>query len=142
MDIWVGILVFIIIIAIMSLVAIYATRYKRVPPDKAMVVYGKKVDPKSRKGYMVLTGGGKFIWPVVNAVEFLPLDVRTLILSVTDIVTDVKTSGARVNIKSVAQIKIASDPVSLDTAAEQLLHKSDPAINEIATKTLEGHVRQ
>jgi flotillin len=125
----------------MAFILIYAARYKRVPPDKAMVVYGKKVERAGQKGYKVLSGGGKFIWPIVEAIEFLPLDVRTLVLSVTDIVTDVKTSGAKVNIKAVAQVKIASDPASLSTAAEQLLHKSDPAINEIAQKTLEGHVR-
>ncbi|WP_455391987.1 flotillin family protein [[Eubacterium] cellulosolvens] len=136
-----GMVVMTVVIIFMALVLIYAARYKRVPPDKAMVVYGKKVEKVGAKGYKVLTGGGKFIWPIVEAVEFLPLDVRTLVLSVTDIVTDVKTSGAKVNIKAVAQIKIASDPTSLATAAEQLLHKSDPAINEIAQKTLEGHVR-
>jgi flotillin len=137
----IGIAVVSIIIAVIAIIAVYAARYKRVPPDKAMVVYGRRVDKAGKKGYRVLTGGGKFIIPIIEGIEFLPLDVRTLVLSVTDIVTDVKTSGAKVNIKSVAQIKIASDPVSLDTAAEQLLHKSDPAINEIATKTLEGHVR-
>ena len=62
--------------------------------------------------------------PIVEGVAFLPLDVRTLTLSVTDIVTDVKTSGAKVNIKAVAQIKIGSSPILLHTAAEQLLHKS------------------
>jgi flotillin len=130
-----------VVIIIMAFILIYAARYKRVPPDKAMVIYGKKVERAGGKGYRVLSGGGKFIWPIVEAIEFLPLDVRTLVLSVTDIVTDVKTSGAKVNIKAVAQVKIASDPASLSTAAEQLLHKSDPAINEIAQKTLEGHVR-
>jgi flotillin len=131
------VLVFIIILGL----SIYAARYKRVPPDKAMVVFGRKVDSKSRKGYSVFSGGGKFIMPIVEGVAFLPLDVRTLTLSVTDIVTDVKTSGAKVNIKAVAQIKIGSSPILLHTAAEQLLHKSDPEINQIATKTLEGHVR-
>jgi flotillin len=104
-----------------------------------MVVFGKK--QKGDKGYLILKGGGKFILPIFQDYAFLPLDVRTLEIVVQDIVTDVKTSGAKVNIKAVTQIKIASDDASLDTAAEQLLHKSDHEINEIATKTLEGHVR-
>jgi flotillin len=112
MDIMTTLLValFFIIIAILAGIAVYASRYKRVPPDKAMVIYGRRVAKAGKKGYSVLTGGGKFIIPIIEGVDFLPLDVRTLILSVTDIVTDVKTSGAKVNI-------------------------------EIATKTLEGHVR-
>ncbi|MDG6225253.1 MAG: SPFH domain-containing protein [Candidatus Thermoplasmatota archaeon] len=119
---------------------IYASRYKRVPPDQAMVIYGSG-SKKGGKGYTVVSGGGKFIMPIFQGYDFLPLDVRTLEIAVTDIVTDVKTSGAKMNIKAVAQVKIASDEASLYTAAEQLLHKTDPEINEIAQKTLEGHVR-
>ena len=73
--------------------------------------------------------------------EWLKLDVRTLDLIVTDIVTDVKRSGARINIKAVAQVKISSDEATLNTAAENLLGKTDQEVNEIALKTLEGHVR-
>lgn len=119
---------------LIALVSLYASRYKKVPPDKAMVVYGKR-------GFTVITGGAKFIVPIIESYEFLPLDVRTLDINVQDIVTDVARSGAKVNIKSVAQIKISGDKKVLNTAAEHLLHKSDNEINEIAMKTLEGHVR-
>ena len=122
------------------LIGIYSARYQKVPPDKAMVVYGRGAK-KGARGYQVVSGGGKFILPVVQGFDFLPLDVRTLEITVTDIVTDVKTSGAKLNIKAVTQVKVASDEASLYTAAEQLLHKTDPEINEIAQKTLEGHVR-
>jgi len=132
--------ILIIAVLIFILIGIYASRYKKVPPDKAMVIYGKKAR-KGERGYSVVSGGGKFIWPVFQGYDFLPLDVRTLEIVVTDIVTDVKTSGAKLNIKAVTQYKIASDEASLYTAAEQLLHKADPEINEIAQKTLEGHVR-
>ncbi len=134
----IGVVIFLIVVAF--LVGIWLARYKIVPPDKAMVVYGKGTK-KGARGYNVLSGGGKFILPVVQGFDHLPLDVRTLELLVTDIVTDVKTSGAKINIKAVTQVKIASDEASLYTAAEQLLHKSDRDINEIAQKTLEGHVR-
>ncbi|MGA1820560.1 MAG: SPFH domain-containing protein [Thermoplasmatota archaeon] len=130
-----GLLALILIIAL-----IYMGRYKKVPPDNAMIVYGMRAK-KGARGYTVVSGGGKFILPVVQGYEFLPLDVRTLEILVRDIVTDVKTSGAKINIKAVTQVKIASDEASLYTAAEQLLHKKDEQINEIAQKTLEGHVR-
>ncbi len=132
---WEIILLAVIAVAvIIALVVLYASRYKKVPPDKAMVVYGKR-------GFTVITGGAKFIVPIIESYEYLPLDVRTLDINVTDIVTDVTRSGAKVNIKSVAQVKISGDKRVLNTAAEHLLHKTDAAINEIAMKTLEGHVR-
>jgi flotillin len=127
-------LIVIAVSVVVALVVLYASRYKKVPPDKAMVVYGKN-------GFTVITGGAKFIVPIIESYEFLPLDVRTLDINVTDIVTDVTRSGAKVNIKSVAQVKISGDKRVLNTAAEHLLHKTDAAINEIAMKTLEGHVR-
>jgi flotillin len=127
-------LIIIAVSVVVALVVLYASRYKKVPPDKAMVVYGKH-------GFQVITGGAKFIVPIIESYEFLPLDVRTLDINVTDIVTDVTRSGAKVNIKSVAQVKISGDKRVLNTAAEHLLHKTDAAINEIAMKTLEGHVR-
>jgi len=134
----IGVVVF-IGVAFLGL-AVYASRYKRVPPDKAMVVYGRRAK-EGRVGYSVITGGGKFIVPIVEAYEFLRLDVRTLDVVVTDIVTDVRQSGAKLNIKAVAQVRVSDDMEVLRTAASQLLHKTDPEINEIALKTLEGHVR-
>ncbi|MFQ6106929.1 MAG: flotillin family protein [Thermoplasmata archaeon] len=136
-TILIAILVF--LAGIFGPILLYARRYKKVPPDKAMVVYGKK--QVGKKGYQVISGGAKFIWPIVESYEFLPLDVRTLDVNVNDIVTDVARSGAKVNIKTVAQVKVSSDAATMDTAAEHLLHKTDSEINEIAMKTLEGHVR-
>jgi flotillin len=133
-------LVGVFVFAIMATFGIFAARYKKVPPDKAMVVYGKR-QKATKKGYRVISGGAKFIVPILESFEFLPLDVRTLDVVVADIVTDVKESGAKINIKCVTQVKISSDPRILDTAAEQLLHKTNAEINEIALKTLEGHVR-
>lgn len=130
-----GIVVIILIIGFFAMLgALAASRYKKVAPDQAMVVYG-------RKGYRVVTGGAKLIWPVFDSYEFLPLDVRTLDVKVNDIVTDVTTSGARVNVRAVAQIKISSKVEILSVAAEHLLHKTNAEINEIAHKTMEGHVR-
>lgn len=128
-------------IGIILLISVYVNRYKKVPPDQAMVVYGGKVGAGGKKHLRIISGGGVFVWPVIQGVAYLPLDVRTLEIVVTDIVTDVETSGAKINIKAVTQVKIASDAQLLQIAAEQLLNKTDPEINEIATKTLEGHVR-
>ncbi len=138
-DVTVAIAILVFVLAIFSIILLYARRYKKVPPDKAMVVYGRR--QVGKKGYQVISGGAKFIVPIVESYEFLPLNVRTLDVDVDEIVTDVTRSGARLNIKAVAQVKISSDPGTLDTAAEHLLHKTETEINEIAMKTLEGHVR-
>lgn len=138
-DVVVVVAILVLLVGVFAPVLLYARRYKKVPPDKAMVVYGRR--QVGKKGYQVITGGAKFIWPIVESYEFLPLGIRTLDVNVDEIVTDVLRSGAKVNIMAVAQVKVSSDPATLDTAAEHLLHKTDLEINEIAMKTLEGHVR-
>ena len=127
--------------AIFGIVLLYASRYKKVPPNMAMVVYGSRQKGAGGAGYRVISGGAKFIVPIVQSVAWIKLEVRTLDVVVNDIVTDVKRSGAKINIKAVAQVKISSDEATLNTAAENLLGKREEDINEIALKTLEGHVR-
>src|SRR5438093_1535751 len=59
----------------------------------------------------------------------------------------VKTRGFRivkgvpVKVDGVAQIKVKGDDISIATAAEQFLGKNTDEIRNIATQTLEGHLR-
>jgi flotillin len=134
------ILVSLMSFAMIAMFGIYAARYKKVPPNTAMVVFGKR-QVGTRKGYRVISGGAKFIVPIVESYAFLPLNVRTLNLDLKNVHIDVENNRSRINMKCVAQVKITSDPRILDLAAEQLLHKKDSEINEIAMKTIEGHLR-
>src|SRR2546427_5997668 len=137
----IGFVILAIVGVVFGTVLAYASRYKKVPPNMAMVVYGRRQKGLGGRGYQVKSGGAKFVVPIFESVEWLRLDVRTLDLVVTDIVTDVKRSGAKINIKAVAQVKISSDEATLNTAAENLLGKTEQQVDEIALKTLEGHVR-
>src|SRR3972149_10530719 len=98
-----GIVVIVLVAGIAIAVQIAASPYKKVPPNMAMVVYGKRQRAANGRGYKVISGGAKVIIPVLESVQWLRLDVRTLDLVVNDIVTDVERSGAKINIKAVAQ---------------------------------------
>lgn len=131
--------IFVFLIAIL----VYASRYKRVPPDRAMVVYGRERvrevrGQKKKVGFQIVKGGGKFIMPIIEGVEYLPLEIRTLDITVKSVVTQ---EGVMLDVEAVAQTKIASDIDSLYTAAEQLLHKTNEEIDYVLIKSLEGHVR-
>jgi flotillin len=135
----IGVLIIIIIVFQLALIGIYKMNYKRVPPNKAMVVFGKK-NPRTKMGYRILTGGGKFIVPVVQDVAYLPLDVRKIVIDLKKINIDVENSNKKVDVKITALIKISSQQHMLHTAAEQLLGKSDDEINSIAHDILEAHL--
>jgi len=128
-------IVIVAVILIVLIILVYSNRYRRVPPDAAMVVFGKGY---GELGFTIIKGGGKFIIPILEEVSFLPLDVRTLDVSVPSVVTK---EGVQLGVEAVAQVKISSDATLLKTAAEQLLHKSAEEINYVATRSLEGFIR-
>jgi flotillin len=128
-----------LVIVILVQIAIYASRYKKVPPNKAMVVYGRRM--MNGKGYVIVTGGGKFIMPIVEQYAFLPLDVRTLELDLDDVAVDTAGGPRKARVKATAMFKISSEPTALDAAAEHLLGKPDGEIDKIASTILEGALR-
>jgi flotillin len=132
--------VILLVLVMMSAFGIYAARYKKVPPNTAMVVFGRR-QMATRKGFRVISGGAKFIVPIVESYALLPLNVRTLNLDLKNVYIDVENQRSKINMKVMTQVKISSDPRILDTAAEHLLHKPDEEINMIASKTIEGHIR-
>ena len=140
-EIVIGMMVLTCAIFVMAVIIMYKLNYKRVPPNKAMVVFGRPIGPRGEKGYNILTGGGKFLMPIVEEVAYLPLDVRNLSFQLKNLKTNVQKKGSKINIDAAATIKIASDPVSLNTAAETLLDKKDDEINKIAYDIIEGHFR-
>src|SRR5437879_12300943 len=77
-------------LAILAVIGAYAARYKKVPPDAAMVVYGRGF---GGKGYVVFGGGGKFIYPIVKSYRFSPLGFGTLDVIWMEMVRCVERAG-------------------------------------------------
>jgi flotillin len=132
--------VLVMVVALGAPVMIYASRYKRVPPSMAMVVYGRR-QMGSARGYSVISGGAKFVRPVMEEIAWLRTGVRSVDIPLDDLITDVLRTGARLKALATAQVKVRTDPEGLLVAAENLLGKSEEEIAEIAVKTLEGHTR-
>ena len=94
--------------------------YVKVPPNKAAIFYGRKSKTGGGQiiGAKVVSGGGKFRIPLVEAVGWLDLSTMSMDLEVKEIPN---THGVPVSIKGVANVKIKSDDVSLAAAAEPFL---------------------
>ena len=127
------------VLSIVGSTLVYASRYKRVPPNMAMVVFGRR--QAGEKGFSVVTGGGRFVLPIVEEVAWLDLSITAIEMRVEDVVTDVTRSRVRINIAAVADGKISSDPESLRRAAENFLHTPREELLRIIRQTLEGHLR-
>jgi len=133
-----------LVIVIFVFLAIWAGRYTKVGPNQVLVVSGRKHsyrDPDGTiqsRGFRVVKGGGTFVIPVVEKVDLLSLELLTIDVQTPEVYT---SKGVPVRVDGVAQIKVKGDDISIATAAEQFLSKGVDEIKNIATQTLEGHLR-
>jgi flotillin len=133
-----------IVVVIFLFAAIWASRYTKVGPNQVIVVSGRKrkyVEPDGsvvQRGFRIVKGGGTFVIPVLEKVDVLSLELLTIDVQTPEVYT---SKGVPVKVDGVAQIKIKGDDISIATAAEQVLSKSIDDIKNVATQTLEGHLR-
>jgi flotillin len=125
-------------------IAIWASRYTKVGPNQVLVISGRKhriVDPDGAArdvGFRIVKGGGVFVWPVYEKVDILSLELLTIDVQTPEVYT---SKGVPVLVDGVSQIKVKGDDISIATASEQFLSKGTEEIKNIATQTLEGHLR-
>ena len=123
---------------------VWASRYTKVGPNEVLVVSGRKhryIDGEGQafeRGFRIVKGGGTFILPVIEMSNVLSLELLTIDVQTPEVYT---SKGVPVKVDGVAQIKVKGDDVSIATAAEQFLSKQVNEIKNIATQTLEGHLR-
>ena len=134
----------VMVVAVVIIFAIFASRYTKVGPNEVLIISGRKrrmVDPDGKShdvGFRIVKGGGVFVWPVFEKVDILSLELLTIDVQTPEVYT---SKGVPVKVDGVAQIKVKGDDISIATAAEQFLSKDTAAIMNIATQTLEGHLR-
>lgn len=142
-----GIVVFVIVgifVVFFMLIFAVARRYKKVGPNQVMIISGRKYKVRQPDGsvetigYRIRRGGGAFIVPLLEKVDFLSLEIITLDVTTPEVYTK---PGVPIIVDAVAQVKIRGDDTSIRTAAEQFLGKTTPEIKEVALQTVEGHLR-
>jgi flotillin len=134
----------IIVVVIILAIAIVLSRYTKVGPNEVLIVSGRKhryidADGVERvRGFRIVKGGGTFVYPIIEKVDILSLELITIDVQTPEVYT---SKGVPVKVDGVAQIKVKGDDISIATAAEQFLSKGKDEIKSIATQTLEGHLR-
>lgn len=133
-----------IVFVLFLFMIVWASRYTKVGPNQVLIISGRKhkmVDPDGNTreiGFRVVKGGGVFVYPVVEKVDILSLELLTIDVQTPEVYT---SKGVPVKVDGVAQTKVKGDDISISTAAEQFLSKSVDDIKNIAMQTLEGHLR-
>src|SRR5947207_35492 len=120
------------VVAIMLLFAMFARLFRKAGPHEALVVYGFR-------GTRIVQGRGTVIFPMIESFKLLSLELMSFdVAPQQDLYTN---QGVAVTVEAVAQIKVRSDPVSIQTAAEQFLTKDAEEREGLIRLVMEGHLR-
>jgi flotillin len=130
MSLW--IVIGLCVVAVMALFGMFARLFRKAGPHEALIVYGFR-------GTRTVIGRGTVIFPMVETFRLLSLELMSFdVAPQQDLYT---TQGVAVTVEAVAQIKVKSDPVSIQTAAEQFLTKTPDEREGLIRLVMEGHLR-
>jgi flotillin len=139
------ILIGIIIVLIVLLALLFSKQYRKVGPNEVLIISGGRkkslltADGTKRKvGYRYRLGGGTFVWPFLETVDILPIEVINLSIKTPEVLTH---GGITIMAEASAQVKISSDEDSIDRAAEQFLGSGKEGIRDVASTILDGKMR-
>ena len=128
---------FVVIVALMALavlmlISMLARLFRKAGPHQALIVYGFR-------GTRIIKGRGTVIFPMLETARELSLELMSFdVAPQQDLYT---RQGVAVTVEAVSQIKVKSDPESIQTAAEQFLTKTDDARQSLIRLVMEGHLR-
>jgi flotillin len=127
------VIVILIIVAVVLILNAYGRLYKRVGPNRALIIYGGAREPQ------VVKGGGKLVIPLIQRAEELSLELMSFdVAPQQDLYTN---QGVSVRVEAVTQLKVRSDRESILTAAEQFLSKTPQDRENLIRLVMEGHLR-
>src|SRR6185295_2119153 len=105
---------------------------RKAGPHEALVVYGFR-------GTRIVKGHGTVIFPLIESCRWLSLELMSFdVAPQQDLYT---RQGVAVTVEAVAQIKVKSDPESIQTASEQFLTKTPQEREGLIRLVMEGHLR-
>ncbi len=124
---------FIIMVAVVAFIAIFAAGYLKAPPDTAYIITGLG---KRR----ILIGKAGWRIPFLERVDKLSLRVMQVDVKTTEAVPT--NEFINVMVDGVANIKVSSDPECLKRASESLLGMRQAELIHLVTQVLEGNMRE
>ncbi len=134
------IVILVIVVAALIALMLISRNYIKVSPNQAAVISGRKrkLADGSIAGYRLVRGGATLVFPFLEKVEYLDLNVITVPLATSRAYT---VQGVPVSVKAVANVKIKGDDTSLRSAAERFLGMPQEQFHRLVFQTLEGHLR-
>src|SRR3989440_1176768 len=132
MDIFLGAVVLVAVAVLLVTMWIVGNLFRRVGPNRALIVYGWG-------GTHIVTGGGRVVWPLFQSFQELSLELMSF-----DVAPEQQlytSQGVAVAVEAVSEYKVNAVPLSIRTAAEQVLAKTPAEREALLRLVMEGHLR-
>ncbi len=137
----IGIIIIILVLASLLI----SKQYRKVGPNEVLIISGGRKQAisepdgtKRRVGYRTRLGGGTFVWPLLETVNILPIDVINLSIRTPEVLTN---GGILIMAEASAQVKVNSNDESIRLASEQFLGAGRDGIRDVSATILDGKMR-
>lgn len=134
LGIWVFVIIAFVILVFMTLVFL-ASRYKRCPSDKILVIYGKVGGDQSAE---CIHGGGTLVWPLIQDYAYMDLTPMTINIPLQNALS---LQNIRINVPSTFTVGVSTESGIMNNAAERLLNLPQTEIEEMAKEIIFGQLR-
>ncbi|MDB6038757.1 MAG: hypothetical protein JWM99_2598 [Verrucomicrobiales bacterium] len=121
-----------------------AARYIKVPPNAVAVFYGRKYKYNApdgtaqTRGFYILTGGGKILFPVVERYQLMSTAAFQVEISEHNI-PSAKNVG--IDVHCVATCRVSNVPEDIANAVTAFLDKDEVYLKTFLQEILKGHLR-
>ncbi len=113
----------------------FVKRYRRCPPNRILVIYGKAGGDRAAK---CLHGGAGFVLPVFQDYAYLSLEPMTIDI---ELASALSKKNIRVAVPSTFTVAISTEEEIMQNAAERLLGLREPEIAHQARDIILGQMR-
>jgi flotillin len=129
-----AVLTIILALVLSTVIALIVARYKRCPANQILVIYGRT----GRGAAKCLHGGAAFVWPVLQAYEWLDLEPFTVPI---DLDSALSQENIRVSVPTTVTAAISTEEGIMQNAAIRLLGQTRIDIQKQAQDIILGQMR-
>src|SRR5215471_8562782 len=134
-----GLIVIVVVAALVALVVVFLFAWRVAEPNEALIISGTRHHESGAAesmSFKIVTGRGVLVWPGIQHVRRLSLDLRETELGI-DCVTH---QGIPLGIKGVVIFKVGDDYTSIANAARRFLDQQDQ-MDARVHNVFAGHLR-
>jgi len=124
-----------LVVLVFFTIVFMASRYKRCPSDKVLVIFGRVEKGRSSK---TMHGGGAFVWPLIQDYAYLSLTPITISIPLENALS---LQNIRIHVPSTFTVGVSTSSEIMGNAAERILHLQQMEIEEMAQEIIFGQLR-